>query len=181
MRTAKRLALVVAGYVLAVVGGTVAVAVNDYLIPADIQSSSGGMVAFGDMIVFVLATGVLGLIPTWFLLKLAFERWPRQALIVELVVAAAGPVSWLTVILLAGSPHPQNWASIGFEWLGPVVAFIALPRMVFGPVVLVVEAVTLFLVRGPVAKRLVVAAMLMDFVPLSLYALRLARVTLLSA
>ena len=77
----KRLALIAAGYVLAVVGGFAAVAVNELFMPADVAQGSPGMVAFGDMILFVLVAGLLGLAPTWFLLKLWSRRrrapsWP---------------------------------------------------------------------------------------------------------
>jgi hypothetical protein len=53
MSTAKRLALIAAGYALSVGGGLAAVAVNELLIQDDIKETSGGMVAFGDMILFI--------------------------------------------------------------------------------------------------------------------------------
>src|SRR5262245_27108546 len=108
MSTAKRLALIAAGYVASVCGGLVAVAVNEWLIPEQIGQASGGMVAFGDMVLFMLTTGFLGLVPTWFLLKLFAEKAPRILLAIELVVAALGPVSWLAVIYLAGGASPPN-------------------------------------------------------------------------
>jgi len=58
---------------------------------------------------------------------------------------------------------------------GLFVAFVGIPRMVFGPVLLVIEAATFFLVRARVARALLAAAMLMDLVPLSMYALHFAR------
>jgi len=64
------------------------------------------------------------------------------------------------------------------ELLGLLIAFGAIPRMVFGPVLLVIEGVTCLLVRGGIARALLAAAMLMDLVPLSIYALHLAGVTL---
>jgi hypothetical protein len=39
----------------------------------------------------------------------------------------------------------------------------------------VIEAVTLFLVRGGVARALLAATMLMDLVPLGIFALHMAR------
>src|ERR1035441_9884779 len=77
MRTAKKLALIAAGYALSVAGGVAAVAVNELRMPADIAQTSPGMVAFGDMILFVLAAGFFSLAPTWFLLKLSVEKAPR--------------------------------------------------------------------------------------------------------
>lgn len=59
-----------------------------------------------------------------------------------------------------------------------LIAFGAIPRMVFGPVLLVIEGVTFLLVRVGIARSLLAAAMLMDLVPLSMYALHLAGITL---
>ncbi len=69
MSAAKKLAFIAAGYALSVGGGLAAVAINELLIPADIAQTSPGMVAFGDMILFLLVAGFLSLAPSWFLLK----------------------------------------------------------------------------------------------------------------
>jgi hypothetical protein len=61
------------------------------------------------------------------------------------------------------------------ELFGLFIAFGAIPRIVFGPVLIVIEAVTLFLVRGGVARALLAATMLMDLVPLGIFALHMAR------
>lgn len=74
MRAAKRLALIVAGYVLAVVAGLAAVALNELFMPADAAQSSG-MAAFGDIILFALVTGFFSFPPTWLLLKLCLEAF----------------------------------------------------------------------------------------------------------
>jgi hypothetical protein len=55
------------GYVIAIATGYVAVALNEWLMPEDISQSSGGMVAFGDMVLFVFVTGFISLLPSWFL------------------------------------------------------------------------------------------------------------------
>jgi len=175
MSTAKRLALIALGYALAVAGGCVAVALNELLMPAEISATSGGMVAFGDMILFVLVTGVLGLVPTWFLLKLFVATAPRALLAIALVIAVLGPLSWLAVIRLAGSPPaPDQPRTIGAV-AGLLLAFVAIPRIVAGPVLVVIEAVTFLLVRARVARALLAAATLMDIVPLTLFALHMAR------
>src|ERR1043166_6245235 len=173
MTVAKRLALIAAGYALAIPGGVAAVAINELRIPADIKETSGGMVAFGDMILFVLATGFLSLVPTWFLLKLFAEKAPRTLLAILLVVAALGPASWLAMVYISRG-LPNSPAAIG-ELFGLFIAFVAVPRIVFGPVLLVIEAVTFFLVRGRILRALVVAAMLMDLIPIGMYALFFAR------
>jgi hypothetical protein len=173
MRVAKKLALIGAGYVLSVGGGIAAVAVNELLIPDDIKRSSGGMVAFGDMIVFVLGAGVSSLAPTWFLLKLCVEKVPRSLLAAQLLIAATGPASWLAVRWMAANAGARGLPQAFSGLLGPLIAFGAIPRMVFGPVLLVVEAATFFLARERLTRMLLSAAMLMDLIPLSIYALHL--------
>ena len=49
--------------------------------------------------------------------------------------------------------------------------------MVLGPVVVVIEAATFFLVRGRVTRALLAVAMLMDLVPLGMFALHMLRAT----
>jgi hypothetical protein len=58
--------------------------------PEDVAQGSPGMVAFGDMILFVLVVGFVGLVPTWFLVKLFIEKAPRALLAIALLVAARG-------------------------------------------------------------------------------------------
>ncbi len=175
MSTAKRLALIAAGYVLSVVGGLAAVAVNELFMPAEIARTSPGMVAFGDMILFVLAAGCLGLVPTWFLLKLSVEKAPRVLLAAEVVMAAIGPASWLAVVGMADGARVPDQPQAAGELLGLVIAFGAIPRIVAGPVLLVIEGATFLLVRARGARALLAAAMLMDLVPLAMFALHLAR------
>jgi hypothetical protein len=177
MRVAKKLALIAAGYGLSVVGGIAAVAINELLIPDDIKESSGGMVAFGDMILFVLVTGVSSLAPTWFLLRLCFEKAPRSLLAAELLLAATGPASWLALTWMAAASSPQNLPQAFSGVLGLLIAFGAIPRMVFGPVLLMIEGATFILARERLTRTLLAAAMLMDLIPLSLYALHLAAAT----
>jgi hypothetical protein len=175
MSTAKRLAWIAAGYALAVVGGVVAVTLNELFMPADIAQGSPGMVAFGDMILLVLATGFLGLVPTFFLLKLCLEKAPRALIAVVMVIAVLGPVSWLAVKYVAGNPPDPNGPQAIVQLLGPFLAFVAIPRIVAGPVVVLIEGVTFLLVRGRVTRALLAAAMLTDLVPMGLYAMHMAR------
>lgn len=178
MSVVKRLASIAAGYVLAVVGGFAAVVVNELLMPADIAQGSGGMVAFGDVILFLFVTGVLGLVPTWFLLKLCVEKAPRVLLAAELVIAALGPPSWLALVYLAdGFDVPNEPRHVG-ELVSLVIAFGAIPRVIVGPVLLVIEAATILLMRGRVTRALLAGAMLMDIVPLAMFALHLARMAM---
>ncbi len=174
MSTAKRLGLIAAGYALALAGGSAAVAVNEFFMPADIAATSPGMVAFGDMILFVLAAGFFGLAPTWFLLKLWVERAPRTLVATELLMAAIGPVSWLAVVSVAGGPPGANAPQALWALLGLLLAFAAIPRIVAGPVLVVIEGVTFLLVRARGRRALLAAAMLMDLVPLGMFALHMA-------
>ncbi len=181
MSIRKRLAFITAGYALSVGGGFAAVAVNELFMPDDVAQTSPGMVAFGDMILLVLVTGFLGLAPTWFLLKLLVEKTPRTLLAAELLIAAMAPVSWLAMTLLAvttpeGGPISfPHWPQAAPELLGLLIAFGAIPRMVLGPVLLVIEGLTVLLVRGGLARALLAAAMMMDLVPLGIFTLHLAR------
>ena len=100
----------------------------------------------------------------------------------ELLIAAMGPVSWLAMTALAvttppGGPSVLSSPQAVRELLGLLIAFGAIPRIVFGPVPLVIEGVTFLLVREGIARALLAAAMLMDLVPLSIYALHFAGVT----
>jgi hypothetical protein len=177
MSTAKRLALIAAGYVLCLVAGFAAVTVNELRMSEDVAQGSPGMVAFGDMILFVLVTGFAGVVPTWFLLKLFIAKAPRALFAIVLLVAAMGPVSWLTVRHMAGGLNPPNMPEPAGALLGLFIAFVAIPRMVLGPVVVVIEAATFFLVRGRVTRALLAVAMLMDLVPLGMFALHMLRAT----
>jgi hypothetical protein len=177
MSTAKKLALIAAGYVLCVVAGFAAVTVNELRMPADVAQGSPGMVAFGDMILFVLVTGFAGVVPTWFLLRLFIAKAPRALFAVAFLVVALGPASWLAVRHMAGGLNPPNAPEAVGALLGLFIAFVAIPRMVLGPVVVVIEAATIFLVRGRVTRALLAVAMLMDLVPLGMFALHMLRAT----
>jgi len=176
----KKLTLVVIGYVLSVVVGLVAAAVNDALMPDDVAQGSPGMVAFGDVILFIFATGFFSLAPTWFLLKLLVATAPRALLTALLLIATMGPVSWLAMTVMAmtttpGGPSLQSVPQAAAQLFGLFLAFGAIPRMVLGPVLIVIEGVAFLLFSGGVARALLAGAMLMDVVPIGLYALHFAR------
>lgn len=170
MKVASRIAGIAAGYGLAIAAGVIAVALNETLVPADVSQSSGGMVAFGDMMLFVPVVGVVALAPTWLLLKRLAETAPRALLIALLTLAATGPLSWGAVIVLSGG------GGSSFP-LGALLAFGAIPRIVAGPVVIVIDFLALFLLRDPAARRLIAAAMLTDIAPMGLFFLHMFRAT----
>jgi hypothetical protein len=180
MSTRKRLALIALGYALAAVGGVAAVAVNERMMPEDISQGSPGMVAFGDMILLVLVAGFLGLLPTWFLLKLFIEKAPRALLVIIVLTAVIGPLSWLTVIYFAGRPGGPNLSYLpeaAIRVLGAFIAFGAIPRIVLGPILVVAEGIIFILLRDRVARMLIAIAILMDAIPLGLFALHMVRAT----
>jgi hypothetical protein len=113
-------------------------------------------------------TGFLSLAPTWFLLKLSVEKTPRALLATELLIAAMGPVSWLAMTARAvttpkgGPSRLPNWPQAARELVGLLIAFGVIPRMIFGPVLLVIEGVTFLLVRERIARGLLAAAMFMN-------------------
>jgi len=85
------------------------------------------------MILFVLVTGFIGLVPSWFLLKLFVEKAPRTLLAIELLARALAPASWLAVTSLVSNSDPNPPQAIA-QLLGLFIAFVAIPRMVSGPV-----------------------------------------------
>ena len=178
MSVPKQLALIALGYAIAIAGGFAAAAVNELLMPADISQGSPGMVAFGDMILLVLVTGFLGLLPTFFLLKLAIEKAPRASLIALVLVALAGPLSWLAMVDLAHRGPGPYVSAAGGQFFGWLIAFVAIPRIVAGPILVIAEGLAMFLVRQRAMRILLVVAMLMDLIPIGLYALHMARAML---
>jgi hypothetical protein len=71
MTTGKKIALVLFGYVLAVVAAFIVVTINDRMMnPFDLQASSG-MTAFGDVVLFlfslVLFSAPVTIAGLWFL------------------------------------------------------------------------------------------------------------------
>ncbi len=174
MSAAKTLSLIGLGYVLAVIGGVAAVAVNELRMSEEIAQGSPGMAAFGDVVLFILATGFISLAPTWLLLRLAVAKAPRALFGVLLFVAAIGPLSWLAMIALAGVP-PGPGSSPLLMLAGPVIAFGAIPRIIAGPVVMMVEGATILLARRPLMRVLLAAAIMMDLVPLTMFVVHMAR------
>jgi hypothetical protein len=170
MSASKKLALIAVGYALAVAAGAAVVAVHGLFAPDD----SGGMAAFGDVILFVLVAGFFSLVPTWFLLKLSAEKAPRFLTAVLILIVAIGPLSWLAV---AYSDRIPNLSQAVNQWLGTFIVFGAMPRIAAGPLFLVVEAVAFLLTRDRTRRALLVVAMVMDLVPLGIFALHLARAT----
>jgi hypothetical protein len=173
--TMKRLAWIGAGYVFAIVAGIAAITLNELSMTEEASQGSPGMVAFGDMFVFVLAVGVVGLIPTLFLLKLLVEKAPHVLIAIELLLAVLGPLSWLAAMWLAGGPRDPSHPRVIWQILGPFIAFIGIPRIVLGPILVVVEGLTFILVRARATRPLLVAAALMDVIPISLYAWHMTR------
>jgi hypothetical protein len=58
MSTAKRLAWIAAGYAVSAGVGIAAVAINELRMSEDVLQGSPGMVAFGDVVLFVFVSGL---------------------------------------------------------------------------------------------------------------------------
>jgi hypothetical protein len=168
MRVATQLVLIAAGYGLAIACGVAAAIVHGL-----VEQSSGGMGAFGDMVLFVMIAGFLGLAPTWFLLRLLLAKAPRVLLAALLLLAAIGPLSWLALTGAdnANLPHAPAGLRSAFTPFG------AMLRIVAGPVLLVVEGVAFLLTQERLTRAILAAAMLMDLVPLGIFGLYFAGVT----
>jgi len=127
------------------------------------------------MVLFMLVAGGLGLVPTAFLLRLLAGAAPRALLAAEMLIAAAGPVSWLLVVGMAKPPDHPVAPTADQQMLGLLIAFVAIPRIVVGPVLLVVEAATALWLRGRLERALLAAAMATDIIPLGLFALHMSQ------
>jgi len=92
-----------------------------------------------------------------------------------LLVAAMGPASWLAVTHMADGSSLSNVPRAVEALVVRLIVFVAFPRMVLGPVLPVIEAATFLLVRGRVTRALLVVAMLMDLVPLGIFAFHVLR------
>ncbi len=64
MKSTLKLGLVLAGYIIAIVAASVAVAVRIYFTSGPEAQASSGMYAFGDLCLFVSVFGVVSLVPT---------------------------------------------------------------------------------------------------------------------
>lgn len=104
-----KVGVVIAGYLLSAAVALLAVLLKQYLAdPADAQAS-GGMHAWGDLMLFVEVFCIVGLVPTTIALfwLRAVERFWRALTVTAVAVALTGPV-WL---VLASVGAPQSfWA-----------------------------------------------------------------------
>lgn len=175
MGVARKLSWIAAGYGSALGAAIAAVALNQLRMPADVNS--GGMAAFGDMVLLVLAAGVFSLPATWFLLKLCLEKTPRTLLVAELLLAATGPASWVTIVSLSTAKPILAPAQGPVEALGAAIVWGAMPRIILGPIVIVIETMTLALARDRRVRAMLAAAMLLDLVPIGVFALHLVAAT----
>ncbi len=93
MSRLSKLGLVFAGYVAALVAAFAFVWVRSILLPP--EDGSGGMQAFGDLLLFVGTFLLLALVPTAFALYFlrAFPTFWAALAIASLVFAATGPVA----------------------------------------------------------------------------------------
>jgi hydrogenase maturation protease len=89
-----------------------------------------------------------------------------ESVVIARDIAYQGNTSAASIPLAAWAMLESGEAKSGDNAL--FIAFGAIPRMVLGPVLVMVEGVTFFLVRQRIARALLAAAMLMDLVPLGM-------------
>jgi hypothetical protein len=171
MNAAKKSALIALGYAVAIAGGFAAVTVNEAAMPASTAQGSPGMVAFGDMTLFILVTGFFTLVPTWFLFRRAMVRWPRVLLGALLLAAVSGPLSWLSMVAMAREGLASPVHSI--EWIEPWFTFVAIARIVAGPVLVLGEGAALLVSRNRNTRLFLALVMAMDLIPLGIFAQRM--------
>jgi len=69
------------------------------------------------------------------------------------------------VLNLASAGPPDDLPRAGKQLLGLFTALVAMPRIVAGPILLVVEGLAILLVRSRMTRALLAAAMIMEIVP----------------
>ena len=109
------------------------------------------------------------------MLRLSVKKAPRCLAAALLLIVAIGPLSWLAVVYLTADRVP-NLPQAANQMLGLLIAFGAMPRIIAGPVFLLVEGVAFLLIQDRMTRALLAVAMLMDLVPLGIFALHLAGV-----
>ena len=168
----RQLAWISAGYAAALAAAALSVWVrNLFVSPAD-QLAMSGMLAAGDSIQFVLVAGALGLVPTFFLLRLLAQGWPRALAWALLAVAATGPLGWLVMAGLVKFPVMPRALS---ELVGLALVLLVFPRAVASPVVFAALALALVLARDRRSRALLTVALSLEGVPLALVALHFLR------
>jgi hypothetical protein len=74
MKPALKVALVIGGYLMAFLAATAAVALHAALASESGTQASGGMSAFGDLVLFVAVFGAVALVPTGAAFFFLFSR-----------------------------------------------------------------------------------------------------------
>ena len=129
MRTRGKIALVVTGYVVAVLVAAGVVAVYIALTDSPDRQASSGMYAFGDSLLFLAVFGVVGSIPTGaalFYLRSWPRYWPVLA-VAALIIAATGALALAEYLAVWSGASTLLGAWSAFSVLRILVApFLAL-------------------------------------------------------
>jgi len=171
MATIKRLGWIGAGYLAAIAAAMAAVRARYWFVnPTDVTPMSG-MFAAGDLILFVWVFGMIALIPTYFLLRVTSEHFPRALAPALLALSITGPPCWWIMAAGLSKTGSETLNAI----LGLSIVFFIGPRAVAGPVVLAVLAFALLLARDPRSRKLLAIGLMVEATPLALVAIHLLR------
>jgi hypothetical protein len=150
LRRWRRLAVVAAGLGLSVAGGAGAVALRSSRIdPAD-AAASGGMHAFGDLLLFIATTGLLALAPTAALF-LSWRRDPAPARRPRLLLAWAATAPLGTLAFWAG--RFTGGERGGWNALLALASALGLLRVFVSPISLAAILLSLLAFVTPEARR----------------------------
>jgi len=144
---ASKLGLVLGGYVAAPVAAFALVWMRSMLLPADPDEASGGMQAFGDLLLFFGLWFLFSLVPTalaLFWLREFPRLWMALA-IAALIFAATGPVA---AALVQRTDDP----------LGAAAGLLGLPRVLGAPLLAVGFAVCALIAPTGRARGVMLAA-----------------------
>lgn len=141
-------ALVVAGYLAAVLVASAAVALHVAATEGPDRQSSQGMHAFGDLSLFLMVFFAAALLPTaaaLYFLRRSRAFWVGLAALSALVALTGGPGVLGLLVARAASPPPA-WAAFGFL------------RLMAAPLFLPMHGLAALLAPGPRLRRVFLGA-----------------------
>ncbi len=152
MKGRTTVAVVVGGYIAALVVGAAAVALRSWMFPLPPAEASGGMAGFGDLLFFGLVAGVASLVPSGIALRglrTAQSFW-RPASFTVLAVAVTGPLAIAIFATESHRPDPSAFVAM--------LGFFSLMRLFGSPVLTPLWSLSALLCPEQPARRTLFAA-----------------------